>query len=355
MLYKDLSLPAQTAYAQLAEATLAADLSRSIADLKGDFCRKTVKGKTYWYFQHPGLDGAYRQMYVGPDSPEVAKLIAHRDGATETAAAIGRLAKAAIVHGCSALLPAHFKVIRRLADHGFFRAGGVLIGSHAFQVYGNVLGVRWGGNDRTEDVDFAHAGKKVSIALPASIEAQTRTAIESLEMGFVPITGASGKPTGSFTIPKSPEFKLDFLTPMTRDGDTAYEHPQLHVPLTPMKFMEFSLEQVEQAVMFSAEGAVTVNIPSPSRYALHKLIVYGERQGSFRAKAPKDLAQSAAILYCLKNRRPWEVEEALHDLFSRGSGWRSRANEGIKALDRVYPDTGLSQWLGEKIAGHSAN
>ena len=33
MLYKDLSLPAQTAYAQLAEATLAADLSRSIADL----------------------------------------------------------------------------------------------------------------------------------------------------------------------------------------------------------------------------------------------------------------------------------------------------------------------------------
>jgi hypothetical protein len=34
--------------------------------------------------------------------------------------------------------------LRRLADYGFFRAGGVLIGTHASLAYGNMLEVRRG-------------------------------------------------------------------------------------------------------------------------------------------------------------------------------------------------------------------
>lgn len=52
--------------------------------------------------------------------------------------------------------------------------------------------------------------------------------------------------------------------------------------------MEFSLEQVQQAIMFSREGAVVVNIPHPVRYVLHNLIVFGEREGAFVAKSSKD-------------------------------------------------------------------
>jgi hypothetical protein len=33
-------------------------------------------------------------------------------------------------------------VINRLAEHGFFNAGGVLIGTHAFIAMGTMLGVR---------------------------------------------------------------------------------------------------------------------------------------------------------------------------------------------------------------------
>lgn len=84
-------------------------------------------------------------------------------------------------------------MIRRLLDYGFFKAGGVLVGTHAFLAYGNLLGVVWGDASRTQDVDFAHAGKSVSIALPGTVEVDVHRAIESLEMGFLPISGIAGK------------------------------------------------------------------------------------------------------------------------------------------------------------------
>src|SRR3546814_4662991 len=74
-------------------------------------------------------------------------------------------------------------IVQRLSDYGFFRAGGVLVGTHAFLSFGNMLGVRWAEALRTQDVDFAHAGKALTIALPADIEIDTHAAIESLQMG----------------------------------------------------------------------------------------------------------------------------------------------------------------------------
>jgi hypothetical protein len=44
-----------------------------------------------------------------------------------------------------------------LADAGLFQIGAVLVGSHAFGLYGNLLGAKW---DRaithTQDIDIAH-------------------------------------------------------------------------------------------------------------------------------------------------------------------------------------------------------
>src|SRR3546814_10620956 len=94
-----------------------------------------------------------------------------------------------------------------------------------------MLGVRWGDSSRTQDIDFAHAGKSVALALPSNIEVKTRDAIESLQMGFLPITGLANKSGASYLIPQDPGFRLDFLTNLHRGGDTPYEHPQLHVTL----------------------------------------------------------------------------------------------------------------------------
>lgn len=341
--YTELSLTAQTAYAQLLESAMSADITRSIADLPGSFAQKKVKGHTYWYFQYTEPSGKLRQIYIGPESEAVDKLMEKKAAAPQNR--LAPLAGSAIALGCAELLPRHYRVIRRLSDYGFFHAGGVLIGTHAFLAFGNMLGVRWGDSSRTQDIDFAHAGKNVALALPSDIEVQTHAAIESLEMGFLPVSGLSGKAGASYLNPKEPDFRIDFLTTLHRGGDAQYEHPQLHVMLQPLKFMEFSLENVQQAVLFCAEGAVVVNVPHPARYALHKLLVYGERAGAFAAKSNKDLIQAGCLLSLLKERRPWEVEEAWEDLMSRGKGWVTRATQGLKACARAFPELALADWL----------
>jgi len=81
-----------------------------------------------------------------------------------------------------------------------------------------------------------------------------------------------------------------------------------------------------------------VNIPAPQRYAIHKLIVYGERPVSERVKANKDLGQAASIIQVLLGTGSAElVKDAWRDALSRGPGWEKRATQGRKAMLKIYP------------------
>lgn len=349
MKLQPLSLAGQTAFSQVMEVALTADHMRTVADLPGAFVAKMVKGHQYWYYQYSEPAGVRRQLFVGPDNDAVRALMA-KAAQPGAATSLGPLARSASVLGCAEILPRHYKVLRRLAEYGFFKAGGVLVGTHAFVAYGNMLGIRWAAADaaRTLDIDFAHAGKSISLALAANYPVQTHEAIQSLEMGFLPITGLAGKTGGAYLIPSEKEFRLDFLTTIGRSGDAPYEHPALHVTLQPLKFMEFSLENVQQTALLSGDGATIVNVPHPARYALHKLIIAGEREGAFQSKSGKDLMQAGLLLAALKETRPWEVEEAWANLVSRGKGWSSRAQRGLDALSRQFPDEHYGDWLKAK-------
>jgi hypothetical protein len=347
--YEPLSLTAQASYSQLFDAAQSAELARSVASLPGSFASKKVKGNTYWYFQHTDVSGRLRQIYVGPDNPRTRALV-ERHGARESPDRIRRLAAAATALGCEPVLLAHFRVIRRLADYGFLAAGGVLVGTHAFLAYANMLGVRWGDTSRTQDVDFAHAGKQMAIALPGNLQVDAHAAIESLAMGFLPVLTVAGRAGESYAVPSDPDFQLDFVTPLHRGANEPYTHPQLKVTLQPLKFMEYLLEDVQQAALFAAEGAVVANVPHPARYALHKLIVFAERGASRRAKANKDLAQSAALLSYYRTSSPWEVDAAWKDLVARGPGWRERALRGRDALATIAPELDIPKWLAGRAA-----
>lgn len=344
LLFKPLSATAQTAYAQLLDAAHGVELSRTVANLRGTFAPKQIKGGTYWYFQYTDVSGKVRQVYVGPENDRVQALIrVHAaGGATQ---ALEALARSAIALGNEPMLARHFKVVQRLADYGFFRAGGVLIGTHAFLSFGNMLGVHWESGLRTQDVDFAHAGKKLEIALPTNIEIDVNAAIESLQMGLLPIQHFDGGTGASYLNPADPDFQLDFLTPLHRGGSEPYRHPQLGISLQPLKFMEYLLQDVQQSVVFCNGGACVVNTPHPARYAIHKLIVAGERPASRTAKSNKDVQQVASLLTVLREQAAWQVEEAWADLVARGPGWRSRASRGRHALAKVAPELDVLAWL----------
>ena len=345
--YEELPTIAQASYAQLLESAQTRLMTQSVRNLNGSFARKTIKGSVYWYFQYRDVHGKVTQIYVGPDNERVRGLVEKSKLPVTKTLPLKALAESANALGCASILPKHFRIIRRLSEYGFFRAGGVLIGTHAFIAMGNMLGVRWVDSATTQDVDFAHAGKNFSIALPVDIQVDVQKAIDSLEMGFLPIQSFSDKPGTGFINEKDPELRVDFLTSLTRGGETPYQHKNLNVALQPLKFMEFSLEGTTQGVVFCNEGAVLVNLPSPIRYGLHKLLVYGERDGKYRTKAIKDIKQSVAILSYYARHMPEQLDEALTDLLSRGPGWRKRALQGMDAALQIAPD--LAPFIQKKM------
>lgn len=342
--YTELPLSAQTAYAQLLDATLGSELSRTVAGLSGSFARKKVKERDYWYFQFTDLGGVLRQVYVGPDSERIQALVSEAKTSGQQAP-LAPLARSAVALGCAPVLPRHFRVLRRLSEYGFFKAGGVLIGTHAFLAHGNMLGLHWGDTSRTQDVDLADAGKNMAIALPANLQVDAHGAIESLEMGLVPVISLSSKAGATYLNPRDPDFRLDFLTTLHRGKEAPYEHVQLHVVMQPLKFMEYLLQDLAQAALFCDEGSILVNVPNPARYALHKLLVFGERSASYAQKSRKDLQQAAALLEYHKAHRDWDVKAAWGDLVGRGRGWVSRAKQGVSALEKLAPELDIQSWL----------
>jgi hypothetical protein len=337
MRYTELPLSAQTAYAELAEQTRTFEMTNALGGLVGSFQKLSRKGQAYWYFAYREPGGKVRLSYVGPDEERVRSLV-ERFGRSRREKPLAPQAKSAIALGCVPTAPKHFRMIKRLADYGFFRAGGVLIGTHAFVAMGNLLGVRWAHAASTLDVDFAHAGKNVSIALPADLKIDVHGALESLEMGLLPLTEFDGGTGAQYRNPRDQELRLDFLTSTGRAGETVVM-PELNLALQPLKFMEFSLEGTTQACIFSNTGACTVNLPAPERYAVHKLIVHGERPASERPKARKDLLQAASLAeYFQEHGEARRLNQAWNDAISRGPGWRKRAEAGRKALLAEAPD-----------------
>ena len=309
MRHAELTLSAQTAYAELAEQARAFETTRAIEGLTGSFQKLERKGRGYWYFAYRDIDGRVRMSYVGPEEPRVDALV-ERFRAHRVTRPMAPQAQAAIALGCAPSPPKHFRIIKQLADYGFFRAGGVLVGTHAFVAYGNMLGVRWLHGAATLDIDFAHAGKNASVALPAHIRVNAQGALESLELGVL---------------------------------------PGLNLALEPIKFMEFSLERTTQACVFSPRGACTVNVPAPERYAVHKLIVYGERPPAERVKARKDLLQAASLVeYFVAHGEASAFNKAWRDAVTRGAGWRSRARKGQQALVASAPELDQSRLWREK-------
>jgi hypothetical protein len=336
--FVELSSSAQAAYAEVAERTRSLEMNDALAGLAGSFHTLKRKGQRYWYFSYrdPGAARS-RVLYVGPDNEAVRALV-DRFQSDHNPRALTPQALAAIQLGCAAAIPKHFRVIKRLAEYGLFRGGAVLVGAHAFLALGNVLGVRWDDPVATLDIDIAHAGKNVSVALPASLHVNVRGARESLESGLLPMMELDGTIGTRYRSPGKEGLRVDFLTTRTRNGH-AVTIPELNVALEPLPFMDFLLEEPTQGCLLGRSGACTVNLPTPERFAVHKLVVQGERPRSERTKSKKDLAQAAALAsYHLAAGEVRRFNRAWRDLIGRGSGWARRGRAGRAALIRLAPE-----------------
>jgi hypothetical protein len=335
-----LPVPVQTLYAELVEQLVALDARRSIGHAPGSFVTKKLKRGTYYYFQYSEPGGTTRQAYIGPKSPALDALVeryaTEREALRGDRSSVESLCAALRAGGATTTDARSARVLGALAEAGVFKLGAAVVGTHAFVVLGNVLGVRWAGaSSRTEDVDIA-AERSLEVAVP-ELRADVPSVLDSLGMGFLPVPGFSARaPSTSFRVRGQP-LRIDLVTPARGRATAPVAIPRLNAAAAPLHFLDYLLEDMQPAAVVDG-GGVLVNVPHAARFAVHKLLVAQDRPLAFQAKSRKDVMQAAHVLRTLEELRPGDVALAVANAIDRGKGWRAALRRGTAMLERADAD-----------------
>ena len=124
---------------------------------------------------------------------------------------------------------------------------------------------------------------------------------------------------------------VDFVTPNEGpDTDDPQNLPAFQTAAQPLRFLDFLIHEPVQAVVLSGPG-IHVQVPSPERFAVHKLIVSRRRPAGV-AKADKDVRQAAVLIEALAEQRPHELKAVWEEACARGPTWRRLVLEGMTQL-----------------------
>lgn len=335
-----LPLETQTLYAELLEQLTALEAQRSIGRARGGFTTKQVRGEAYYYFQFSEPGGKIRQAYIGRKEPVLEGVVARFEKERGAFHAdwenVQRLC--AILRAAGALTTdtTVARVLKSLADSGVFKLGGMLLGTQAFAVIGNMLGCRWKGSAlTTHDIDIAGV-KSLAITMP-EIEADVPGALEVLEMGFLPVPALDPRsPSTSFKV-RGKALRVDLLTPSSGPPtERPVPIPRFAASARPLPYLDYLMEHPVPAAVVNG-GGILVNVPDPARYALHKLICATLRPAAMQAKAAKDILQSAQVLDALLAERAGDLQLAAEEIRRRGRSWIAKIRKGLTLLKKDHP------------------
>jgi len=250
----------------------------------GSVLERTNAGGYHFYsHQFYDGDGKKRETYVaGPIGSVDAEAAAQalRDRIRETKEIISTIRLLAR-EGFAVADGKTYATLACLHNYGVFRAGGVLIGSHAYGVLLNGLGIRATAY-KTEDIDIAR---------------RERLAFESLpEIGLLQILQESG---------------IDFVeVPSLDETYPIVNVPELKAHAVGLPYLRYLLTETGERPLIAREGCCLVRVPSPERFAIHKLLVSQLRHNR-SAKSSKDLDQATTLLAALGDLYPGAIESAL--------------------------------------------
>ena len=326
----------QTTYAELLERCATTAFNAPFPE-DGVFTKKTVKGRRYWYFQTPTDDGR-RQKYVGPETPELLERITRyketRDDQRERRALVSTLVRSFRLPRPK---PEIGNALESLATAGAFRLRGVLVGTLAYQTYAGILGVILPNPTlQTDDIDIAQF-ENISVA----VEDKTSSAIDILrraDKSFRPVPTTHRGHITSYVSKNG--LRVEFLTPnLGPETDAPKPLPALQTDAQPLRFLDFLIHEPDRAVILHGAG-VLVLVPSPERYAVHKLIISRRRKRD-SVKRDKDIRQAEVLLEILAEKRPYELAEMWNEAFERGPGWRQPLTESMMELAPPVRETTL--------------
>ncbi|WP_322045250.1 GSU2403 family nucleotidyltransferase fold protein [Paraburkholderia sp. J67] len=266
----------------------------------------------YYYRQFMDAEGRRQQFSLGgpKGDPEADGRVAEVQAQIEqTKDLIGRVRELAKL-GFQIADNKTYATMAVLHNHGLFQAGAVLVGSHAYAVLLNSLGIKAIAYE-TEDIDIARGRQLAlpSVPLGGLLEILRETGID-----FVPVPPFNrGDPRTSFKQAGKTRFHLDLLVPSQDDTFPIVAVPELGAHASGMPYLAYLLGQSYMGTVISRHGAVPVRVPDPARFAIHKILVSRLRTNML-IKSQKDIQQACVLLAMLGEHRSGDIEQACSEL-----------------------------------------
>jgi hypothetical protein len=174
------------------------------------------------------------------------------------------------------------KILKVFDDNHLWNDGVELIGSWCFLLYQKHFDVKKY-PFRTMDIDFL---------IPYPFKTTKKIDLAGLleELGFK----VSFNSDGSIFLWNS-ELKIEFITAQKgREQEKAIEIKGLSLKAIPLRYTDILLENPVKVI----EDGITVLIPNPAAFALHKLLISEKRKNN--EKRSKDIEQALFVLEAIK-------------------------------------------------------
>jgi hypothetical protein len=306
--------------------TLYADLQQSVELGGGPPRSVAIKGKRYVYATTK--DGSTRvEKYLGTvGDPEVQKEVDRAKHAAERAKALrntvtllkrGRFPAPSLALG---------RILEVVSNAGLFKRGMTLVGTGAYQTYAGVTGYYLpSATIATNDADLS-----VAEFVPGDDEEDIESILKRANPTFRPVWFAGDKLPRAFR--SSDGFTVDMLTRKGRD-DRPVLFEALDFAAVPLRFQEFPVEDSIEVVALYGAG-VPVRVPTPARFAVHKLILAQHRKSTEVAKRQKDVRQAQELIDILLVSDEAALQDALDDGRARGRSWKTAINATLKEMGR---------------------
>lgn len=290
-------------------------------------------GGRFVYRYRYDVSGKRIAEYLGPESDEktAAKLqSANQDIKDQEALAARSQALRKI--GYYSADNSTLVTVASLFNAGIFGQGAVLVGTHAFGVILNELGVSAGPFPLTEDIDVARAQRIEIAALP---EGGLLKLLKQTGLPFHEVPRLKrGKPSTSFKV-RGRALKVDLLIPSKRAPYRSIPVPELGAHATGLPYLDYLVEDSVISILIGRDRIVPVTVPHAGRFCIHKLVVQTLRGAADNPKREKDAFQAVLLATVLAEEQDFLLREAIHAMTKQ---LRSRAKTGAKGALKILQE-----------------